>query len=396
MCGLYGYITKKEKTLTPKQREIREGIVRGLALVMQERGTHSTGIACVNGRNNVEIAKKALTASDFIKQPEFKKLLSKNNRILIGHTRLATVGARTDENSHPFHIGSIVGCHNGRVSDYATVYPEATVDSEAIFYTLNKHKNNVKSSFKKLRGMFAVTWLNQYDLENLFFMVNGNPLFLIKIPEIETYFYCSTYQALSSIVGSRFGLKGRTIWQPKTDIVYKMSTDLVVSKTLVKLQTEAEAKKIEEKAKESKYKKLKREFEERKKKAGWVQPSKPEEGFVLVPNNKEYKAPLCDDDEIVDSEIIVPKRSIEEYKKIMNLSFGEMTTIIKGVGYGGCMMCEADIDIVEGFMWNSITKQLLCMRCATFFPDYQELLYIGEEDYLEIENEFSEHEARYE
>lgn len=390
MCGLYGYITKKGVTLTPKQKETREGIIKGLALCMQERGTHSTGIAGLHGHNEVVIDKKAETASDFIKRTEFKNLLSKNNRIVIGHTRYATVGARIDSNSHPFEIGNIIGCHNGRVTDYAKVYPEATVDSEAIFYTLDKHNNNVQKTFKKLRGAFAVTWMNKNDMENLFFMVNGNPLYLIKIDELNTYFYCSTLQALSAIVGSRFSIKDKTIWCPKTDIVYKISTDLKVTKTKVRLQTEDEAKAIEDKEKAKKLKELRAKLEAEKK-------NRVEKGIILMPSQQQFSYPSkCDDEEVVDAEIIVPNRDIEEYKQIMNLGVGDMYTIINAIGKDGCMMCDGDIDMADGFLWSTISKRVLCMRCGNYFPEYQELLYIDEGAYADIEEDFGEHEARYE
>ena len=389
MCGIAGYITKKEKRLTPNQKQSRDFIFRGLLLAMQERGTNSTGVAGVHGKK-LEIYKKAISAEEFIRQPEFNTLLKKNNRIMLGHTRLATVGEKTDGNSHPFKIGNITGVHNGRVAEYQRVYKDAKVDSEAIFYELDRNNNDVKETFKKLRGAFAITWLDERNLDKLYFMVSGNPMFLIKVPEIDTYFWASTYGALQAVVGSHYTLKKKPFWQPKTDTVYQMNNDLLVNRTEVVLKS------LDEEIAEDKVIREAKEKEDKKKEVILIGELADEEKSCKI--DKKFNTPVnCDDDEEEESEIIdstdrkliFTKEARSEYKQLMNLNSSDMLIIVEKVSRDneGCMFCNGDIDLEIGFLWDTRGKQVVCMKCGNYFKDYAEFLYITKEEYFAIEDD---------
>ena len=408
MCGLYGYITKKGTRLTDSQKEQRNGVLRGLALAMQERGTHSTGIACVSNKK-VTILKKALSAQQLLNLPEFKNLMTLNNNIVIGHTRFATVGEKTDENAHPFEIGNIVGCHNGRITNYSSVYSEAKVDSEAIFYILDKYKNKFKPSFKKIRGSMALTWLNKKDINKVHIMVNDNPLFMIKIPEIDTYFWCSTIHGLVSVVGSHFNIKKNNIWIPKEDIVYEISTDFgKIKKTKIALQSLSEwydsSKKVET-VETAEVKLLSAPTEDDKKNATIIHNQQEIEEFMANQglNNSACgyshgKSINCDDDsddDLLDGEIIKSKTILDnrdlmsDYRIIMNFSNKEMWQIVDSFNLQGCAFCDGDIDKNEGFLCLLTEKSLICMRCSENLTkkDYSDCVFIDLETFTDMTRE---------
>lgn len=377
MCGIYGFITKKGKRLTPLQKHKRDRILVGLALSMQERGIHSTGIVGVSHRN-IEIVKKAVNAREFINLNEFKTLLKLNNKIMIGHTRSATVGDKTDENAHPFKFGNIIGVHNGRITDYEKIYPEAKVDSEAVFHTLNKNNNSLKKSFQEFKGIMALVWINTQKSDELLFMVNGNPLHLVKIPELDTYFFASTSHSLLAITGSYFpqGIGERIYWQPKKDVVYKMNTNFDIKKTEIKLQ-EIETASISE---VNIFTKTEQEIKD----------ALQEETEKSNTKNKRTVKMFMDKQEKKDKSnrrIIESSTGLDlsKYKEIMNFSTKDMQMITEGVLRDGCGHCDGDIDINEGFFWSKPLEAILCLSCSMEYENNNEMIFINKKSYQDIE-----------
>ena len=107
MCGIIGYIGKK-----PAAPIILEGLRR-----LEYRGYDSAGVAVLNGAG-LEVRKRKGKIDEGL-----AKLLQANpvtGTTGIGHTRWATHGAPSDENSHP-HLdqsGKIAVVHNGVVENY--------------------------------------------------------------------------------------------------------------------------------------------------------------------------------------------------------------------------------------------------------------------------------------
>lgn len=159
MCGLYGHLLREEyiqKHLDPIKYAAMMSI---LAVSMDNRGGDSWGKAEWKNPTNwkdVEL-KKGLGDAGVNISERFSNI----SPIVIAHTRKATTGAKTVENSHPFKIGKIVGAHNGIVSNYDEIRKDYSVhfevDSEAIFHVLDKG-----DSFSKLRAFGAITYA---DLE---------------------------------------------------------------------------------------------------------------------------------------------------------------------------------------------------------------------------------------
>lgn len=115
MCGIVGYIG---------QQEALPILVSGLAR-LEYRGYDSAGVAFLRN-NKLEVEKKQGRLSVLEEQLRAEGLLKPDNtstaqiHIGLGHTRWATHGVPSDENSHP-HLsrsGRICVVHNGIVENY--------------------------------------------------------------------------------------------------------------------------------------------------------------------------------------------------------------------------------------------------------------------------------------
>jgi hypothetical protein len=77
-----------------------------------------------------------------------------------GHTRKKTTGDVVAENSHPFTIGELVGCHNGMVYNHselnAKYQRDFAVDSQHIFAHLSEGKD-----FSELEGYGTICWVDR-------------------------------------------------------------------------------------------------------------------------------------------------------------------------------------------------------------------------------------------
>jgi len=130
MCGIVGYIGQKNAS------EVLIGSLKRL----EYRGYDSSGIALLND-DKVFLKKrsgKLAELESFLKKrsgklAELESIIDYDAlaeyKIGIGHTRWATHGAPTDENSHP-HTGVIV--HNGIIENYA-ILKKALQDEGHIF-----------------------------------------------------------------------------------------------------------------------------------------------------------------------------------------------------------------------------------------------------------------------
>lgn len=237
MCGITGYITNADTRLSAASQETRRRLLDALLVANQDRGSQSTGIALIDAAGNSRIIKDVTPAQSFINSRKYRHEIKQPHYIAIGHTRLATVGKVTQDNAHPFHIGEIVGAHNGQVSNYLEVSKKLDVDSQAIFTLLNKHKNRYKKALKKLSGQFAVSWTYLLDEPPALYLVrDGNPLSIAYIHPLRTWFYSSELSPLISIL---------TTYQSKfysatlnSETAYRIKWDLKITKKKISFKQE--------------------------------------------------------------------------------------------------------------------------------------------------------------
>jgi glutamine phosphoribosylpyrophosphate amidotransferase len=103
MCGIWGIIDYKNK-LGPIEKFY---LARGLAILNETRGKDSAGFAWVSMDGKKHIHK----CEGLARQLDFE--LIKEARVIIGHTRLGTIGEKTVAQAHPFHYRQHILTHNG-------------------------------------------------------------------------------------------------------------------------------------------------------------------------------------------------------------------------------------------------------------------------------------------
>ncbi|MGM5484649.1 MAG: glutamine--fructose-6-phosphate transaminase (isomerizing) [Nanobdellota archaeon] len=166
MCGIFGY----------KGPEDASGIIKKGLKTLEYRGYDSWGIALKTG-DKVKLKKKVGRISDE-KEDEEKAHLG------IGHTRWATHGGVTKNNSHPHHDkdNRIFVVHNGIIENYAELnegmelYSET--DTEVIPNLIAQYddfEEGVRKTVKKLKGSFAFAAIDKRS-DRMIAVRNGSPL----------------------------------------------------------------------------------------------------------------------------------------------------------------------------------------------------------------------------
>lgn len=200
MCGITGYLKRKEKQETDNENtennlgtvfdHIYSSLVR-----LQNRGYDSSGICTITEQNNLKISKFASTenvmALDLLKHV---KANHAKDLIGIGHTRWATHGQKTRENSHPHcdmnkrvslvHNGIIVN-HNQireKLINVGYVF-ESQTDTECIsqligFYldTGSSFDNALNKCLSELNGTWAIACLYSETPNTIYISCSGMSL----------------------------------------------------------------------------------------------------------------------------------------------------------------------------------------------------------------------------
>jgi glucosamine--fructose-6-phosphate aminotransferase (isomerizing) len=179
MCGIIGYVGSENAI-----DKLKYGLKQ-----LEYRGYDSAGICYYDGKKFVT-TKKAGTVDNLFRYVE--KDVSK---IGIGHTRWATHGKATDENSHPHKsfYGKVSVVHNGIIENYeelkqteiAGIKLKSETDTEVVCNLIEKyyimHGDKIRAiceTMKLLKGSYALGILFDDDTENIYFAKNFSPLLI--------------------------------------------------------------------------------------------------------------------------------------------------------------------------------------------------------------------------
>ena len=191
MCGIVGYLGPKEAYPI---------LVKGLKR-LEYRGYDSAGVALLNG-NGIDVYKKqgkVVKMEGIIPAPTPKATLG------IGHTRWATHGVPSDENSHPHYSQSkkIAIIHNGIIENYASIKErlqgrgfefKSDTDTEVLVNLIEDIMlsenvdlaESVRIALNQVVGAYAIAVIEEGNHDQIVVAKKGSPL-VIGIGEGEYY-----------------------------------------------------------------------------------------------------------------------------------------------------------------------------------------------------------------
>ena len=216
MCGIISILSKNNN--------IKNIIINGLEQ-LQNRGYDSAGITYYNQKfNTIKYAStNEIRAIEKLKI-ETKKIEKFN--LGIGHTRWATHGAKTNNNSHPHHSfdDKVILVHNGIIENFdqlknKLIEQKITFKSEtdtevianliAFHYQTNNFINSIKITLNQLEGTWGLVIINTDTPNKLYCVRKGSPLL---ISQTEDFIMVSSELAgFNGLVSNYFILDGNDL-----------------------------------------------------------------------------------------------------------------------------------------------------------------------------------------
>lgn len=179
MCGIIGIVGHKS---------VSERLVDGLKR-LEYRGYDSAGISTVIEKkiHRRRAAGKLVNLENLIKEVPLEGTIG------IGHTRWATHGAPTEQNTHPHSSDLISLVHNGIIENYADLKRElieqdgvtftSDTDTEVIVHLITRYlkegnspQESVSMALSRLQGAYAIAIIFSTDPNLLIAARQGSPL----------------------------------------------------------------------------------------------------------------------------------------------------------------------------------------------------------------------------
>lgn len=205
MCGIFAYTGKKD---------CRESLVNGLRM-LEYRGYDSAGIVAVSEDKKVFCEKATGRVSALASKVDGKKSDSKIYSTGIAHTRWATHGGVTEDNTHPHHCGKerFYVVHNGIIENYKDLKKSleeeynfySQTDTEVIAKLIDSlYDGDLKSTMErvseKLVGAYSVAVIDTENPGEIVGIKLGSPL--IVGTGADGIYISSDVNALASLADS--------------------------------------------------------------------------------------------------------------------------------------------------------------------------------------------------
>lgn len=190
MCGIIGYVGMR-----PAGEIAFKGLQR-----LEYRGYDSAGVACLH-EGKIEVRKDVGKVGEINEKHHLSEM---KGSIAIGHSRWASHGGVTRENSHPHSScdSSIAVVHNGIIENYSELREElkgkghsftSQTDTEVIPHLIEEEAKTskyfeeaVRRASKKLAGSFAILAISSKEPEKIIAVRKESPL-VIGLGEGEVF-----------------------------------------------------------------------------------------------------------------------------------------------------------------------------------------------------------------
>ncbi len=247
MCGIIGYIGQKQAAPI-----LIDGLQR-----LEYRGFDSAGVAVRDGAGDIEVIKSCGKLSVLSKKIDGGRNIV--GSCGIGHTRWATHGEPSLQNSHP-HVscdGEVTLVHNGIIENYAEKKTMLTqkgysfvsdtdteVAANLIAYYYKKDGNDstaaIAETMKAVRGSFAFGIMFKDDTDTVYAAAKDSPLIIGKADD--GYYMASDVPAILSHTRNIYYLDNMQLAVIKCDKLSFFDADLSpISKECVEITWDAEA-----------------------------------------------------------------------------------------------------------------------------------------------------------
>ena len=226
MCGIVGYIGTQNA-----QDFVLDGLEK-----LEYRGYDSAGIAVNTGDEKFSIVKKVGRLKNLVDVLDKTPL---KGSMAIGHTRWATHGKPSDENSHP-HFNkdeTLVVVHNGIIENYLELKKEliekgykfnSETDTEVVTHLLDElYEGDLLEATKKLikiiKGAYALGIMSVTEPDRIIAVRKESPL-IVGLGENEN-FIASDIPAILKYTRDVYLIENNEIVEVKKDSVKVMNAE---------------------------------------------------------------------------------------------------------------------------------------------------------------------------
>lgn len=198
ICGIVGLRTAEKYGFYALERDI----IKGMLVVNSLRGAHSTGLAGVDSRDNIDRDKVSIVKAvqspyylfDWPRTDEFFSRMLSDFDTIIGHGRYATRGAINADNAHPFEENHITLVHNGGITNFYQLRDsnlDKTVEVDSHLVARLIERDGWEKTLPRLRGAYALVWYDSRDGSMHMARNKERPMVVGKMKKKETILFAS-------------------------------------------------------------------------------------------------------------------------------------------------------------------------------------------------------------